>query len=407
MPHSIRRRHILAGLCAAGAVSAILHPSAALAEDQNDNPEEGNGKSAPPLIDPSGADVERASAFTSLDSAQDEQIFHNRPDGARFANSMRSIPHQISASGVAFSNIASEEMADIFSIDAQIAQDLDQTLDAAIQGTSVKFVCQHVAEVYGGRFQLLTYLVERILSPQHVWAESVNYFIHVADDGSIAKVLRVEPGSWDYVADITKGAFTDNLARLDAESAPSEEFNVPEFTIDDMSREEADGSIMATCALGSDGRKKAAAYALKYWKNCNTAYRIFSGVGGDCTNFVSQCMRAGGWTDVAGLWKSDGAWWYNSLNQSHPWINVGKFRTFALRSGRSKSASYVTQLYNGNVLQVRPTTTWAHSVIVTGRSGTTPLLTYHSSSTQDKPFSAFRRSYNEGASGFKWQFHLT
>ena len=39
MPHSIRRRHILAGLCAVGDVSAILHPSAALAEDQNDNPE--------------------------------------------------------------------------------------------------------------------------------------------------------------------------------------------------------------------------------------------------------------------------------------------------------------------------------------------------------------------------------
>ncbi|MFD7050470.1 amidase domain-containing protein [Streptomyces mirabilis] len=34
-----------------------------------------------------------------------------------------------------------------------------------------------------------------------------------------------------------------------------------------------------------------ATYAEKYWKNYNTAYRKFNGVGGDyCTNFVSQSV---------------------------------------------------------------------------------------------------------------------
>ena len=46
-------------------------------------------------------------------------------------------------------------------------------------------------------------------------------------------------------------------------------------------------------------RSKAKAYIDTYWKNYNPAYPAFSHGGGDCTNFVSQVLYAGGmpWAD--------------------------------------------------------------------------------------------------------------
>ena len=41
-------------------------------------------------------------------------------------------------------------------------------------------------------------------------------------------------------------------------------------------------------------REKAVAYAHKWAYGRNPAYGDFSEMGGDCTNFVSQCLHAGG-----------------------------------------------------------------------------------------------------------------
>ena len=41
-------------------------------------------------------------------------------------------------------------------------------------------------------------------------------------------------------------------------------------------------------------RGKAVAYAHKWAFGRNPAYYDFEEIGGDCTNFASQCLRAGG-----------------------------------------------------------------------------------------------------------------
>ena len=41
-------------------------------------------------------------------------------------------------------------------------------------------------------------------------------------------------------------------------------------------------------------RKAAVEYAKKYWKDYNKDYINYADIGGDCANFVSQCMIAGG-----------------------------------------------------------------------------------------------------------------
>ena len=50
-------------------------------------------------------------------------------------------------------------------------------------------------------------------------------------------------------------------------------------------------ALLLTLSLSYDGNK-AKNYALQYCRNYNTAYNKYPGV--DCANFVSQCLKAGG-----------------------------------------------------------------------------------------------------------------
>ena len=56
-------------------------------------------------------------------------------------------------------------------------------------------------------------------------------------------------------------------------------------------------AIIALLLIGftlSYDRKAALDYAKKYCRSYNSAYNNYKGKGGDCANFVSQCLKAGG-----------------------------------------------------------------------------------------------------------------
>jgi hypothetical protein len=65
-------------------------------------------------------------------------------------------------------------------------------------------------------------------------------------------------------------------------------------------------------ATGGYNEDAAANYANAWAKSYNTAYRRWSD---DCTNFVSQALRAGGQPDTPD-------WYYNANGQSGSWINA-------------------------------------------------------------------------------------
>lgn len=69
-------------------------------------------------------------------------------------------------------------------------------------------------------------------------------------------------------------------------------------------------------------------YALTYWNFYNPAYRTQT--GNDCTNFVSQALYYAGANQVTGWYTAWNAWWYNSSNQSHTWINAQKLADFGV-----------------------------------------------------------------------------
>lgn len=70
-------------------------------------------------------------------------------------------------------------------------------------------------------------------------------------------------------------------------------------------------------------RNKAVKYALDYALKPNTKYKYMKSMGddgGDCSNFVSQCLAAGGAPMAYGPQRP---WWYNKRNSSdtskHTW----------------------------------------------------------------------------------------
>lgn len=67
-------------------------------------------------------------------------------------------------------------------------------------------------------------------------------------------------------------------------------------------------------------REQAAAYAHRWAFSRNPAYYDFNPLGGDCTNFISQCIHAGG---AAMNYTPGRGWFYNSLSSRTPsWSGV-------------------------------------------------------------------------------------
>ena len=112
-------------------------------------------------------------------------------------------------------------------------------------------------------------------------------------------------------------------------------------------------------------RQKAIDYAKKYVYNYNPAYYNFSKIGGDCTNFVSQCILAG---DKKMDYNLNG-WFYNSPQSRSPaWTSVNDFWNYGL-SGKSFKIIEVDilKLEIGDIIQFyNPRTNrFYHNVIIT------------------------------------------
>ncbi|MFI9611954.1 amidase domain-containing protein [Streptomyces sp. NPDC052023] len=148
--------------------------------------------------------------------------------------------------------------------------------------------------------------------------------------------------------------------------------------------------------------KAMAAYAEKYWSNYNPAYPNFNGqgAGGDCTNFVSQSLKAGGWKHVPGYVYDYTRWFGTADIQSHSFVGVNEWSWFAQNSKRTTSLANVYQMDVGDVLQVDFDKDGSkdHTMIVTYRSRQgVPYLTYHSTNTYRRSVASIIASYPNAA----------
>lgn len=132
-------------------------------------------------------------------------------------------------------------------------------------------------------------------------------------------------------------------------------------------------------------------YAYKHYKNYNKNYRVFK--SNDCTNFISQIMRRGGWKYDLGWYRSNSNWWYNSMNQTHTWAGAENWSRFAPK--RTNRLANVWSLSLADVLQMdfNRDGTMDHSMVVTKTTSKDIYLTYHSADTKDRPLRAILKKH--------------
>ncbi|MFI9585497.1 amidase domain-containing protein [Streptomyces sp. NPDC052236] len=139
-----------------------------------------------------------------------------------------------------------------------------------------------------------------------------------------------------------------------------------------------------------------ATYAEKHWKNYNPEYRSFSSAGGDCTNFVSQSLKAGAWKPVTTSNEDYGTWHYGTSGQSVSWIGVNEWSWFTQTAKRSTALANVYQLDIGDVMQMDFDKDGSkdHTMMTTYRSASgVPYLTYHDTNTYRRSLSSIIASY--------------
>lgn len=136
---------------------------------------------------------------------------------------------------------------------------------------------------------------------------------------------------------------------------------------------------------GAFDYKAMGTYAEKYWRAYNPAYPNLNGhwAGGDCTNFVSQALKAGGWKHAPGSVTDYTKWFGNAEIQSHSFVGVNEWSWYAQNSKRTTSLAYVYQMDVGDVLQMDFNRDGSkdHALFVSYRAQGMPYLTYHSINT--------------------------
>ncbi len=143
-------------------------------------------------------------------------------------------------------------------------------------------------------------------------------------------------------------------------------------------------------------RAAAVAYAHRWAYGRNPAFYNFDGLGGDCTNFMSQCLYAGGgvmdYTPTFG-------WYYLNLNNRTPsWTGVPYFYDYLTRSRHSLGPAAVeTDLHHcepGDFVQLSFSgTVFGHTAIIvqTGMpaSPDSTLVAAHTYDIDYKPLNTY------------------
>lgn len=129
-------------------------------------------------------------------------------------------------------------------------------------------------------------------------------------------------------------------------------------------------------------RTNAVEYAKHWALSRNPKYFDFHGIGGDCTNFASQCIYAG-----AGVmnYTRDYGWYYISpSNRAAAWSGVRylyRFLTGNTSVGPVGRNVDLTKIKIGDVIFLSDGQRLYHTLVVTGFDGDMPLICAHTNDT--------------------------
>jgi hypothetical protein len=117
-------------------------------------------------------------------------------------------------------------------------------------------------------------------------------------------------------------------------------------------------------------RLEAVRYAERWWNDYNPNYKKFQD---NCTNFISQCLHAGG-APMTGHPNRNKGWWYRNNNWSLSWSVAHSLRWYlsGAKTGlRAKEVSKPEELMKGDVIcyDFDGDGRWQHSTIVVAKDG--------------------------------------
>ena len=132
-------------------------------------------------------------------------------------------------------------------------------------------------------------------------------------------------------------------------------------------------------------------YAEQWALKRNPKYLDFETIGGDCTNFASQCLFAGSkvmnYTPVYG-------WYYNSAgDRSASWTGVQYLYNFLINNkdaGPYAETTEISQLEHGDLIQLGTSmNSYYHSLIVTGIENRKIYVATHSFDAYMRPLDSY------------------
>ena len=142
-------------------------------------------------------------------------------------------------------------------------------------------------------------------------------------------------------------------------------------------------------------RENAVAYARKYAFGQNSRFASFAGIGGNCTNFVSQCLYAG---SCEMNYKPIFGWYFISLDDRSPsWTGVEYFYNFIIENadvGPFGRVATSDELEIGDVIQLAKNEEgYYHSLLVVGFDGEDLLVAAQTDNAYARPLSTYNYDY--------------
>ena len=146
-------------------------------------------------------------------------------------------------------------------------------------------------------------------------------------------------------------------------------------------------------------RKSAVVYAQTWALSRNPRFYDFTNIGGDCTNFISQCLYAG--SNVMNFKKPLGWFYISASNRSASWTGVNYLYNFLLKNnekGVFAEEVELSEIELGDIIQLGKTNIgFYHSLLVT-ETGAVPsidniLICTHTLDSLNRPLNTYQYDY--------------
>ncbi|MFO1442644.1 amidase domain-containing protein [Bacillus sp. Bva_UNVM-123] len=169
---------------------------------------------------------------------------------------------------------------------------------------------------------------------------NVNYQVHFKYLIKQKEMFIMEEEVEERIAEFYKGVIVDDI-----EVNPFEVVKIEEKQENENVREE---ETLERISYEYD-RLKAVQYAERWWNSYNPAYKTFEV---NCTNYISQCLYAGG-APMRGHPNRGQGWWTTNSNWSYSWSVANAMKNYLPHSKiglRAKEVSSPKELLLGDVI---------------------------------------------------------